>query len=75
MKYPKEFVESYVPRYSRGVYLSVFEYLDLKDTKESVLTVDEMSTFDVLNAYLTWNGIIGYTGTIHSICFPKEDAK
>jgi hypothetical protein len=60
-------------KYSDRVYKNVCEYLGLVDNVPvRTMIIDEMPTKDVLNAFLTWEGILGYTHIIYDLCFPDE---
>ena len=55
-------------KYTREVYDAVIQYYS--ENYGSTITaddVDKMPRTDVLEIYLSWEGVIGYTGTICSI--------
>lgn len=65
-------MEKYTPR----IYYAVCEYNDWIVYTVTKKRIDEMPLIDVLNAYLTWEGIIGYTSDILSIFgYDKEGNK
>jgi len=63
-------------KYTDRVYKNVCEYLGLVDNVPvRTMIIDDMPTKDVLNAFLTWEGILGYTNIIYSICFPDANSE
>lgn len=55
-------------KYSTQIYEDIQEYyFENYHIELSEHEIDNMDKYDVLQAYLEWNGIFGYTNTIYAI--------